>query len=70
MYGGKLFLARYPLKTNNNIINLEVIKEILENDKINTSLIDDYRYYNKNKKKGEKITKNHILYTRELSSPL
>ena len=61
MYGGKLFLARYPLKTNNNIINLEVIKEILENDKINTSLIDDYRYYNKNKNGLIKIKESSLI---------
>ena len=50
LYEGRPLSARYPLKNNSNNINLEIIKEILEKQKINISLIDDYRYDNKNKK--------------------
>ena len=50
MYEGRPFSARYPLKVDNENINLKVIKEILEKEKINISLIDDYRYCKKNKK--------------------
>ena len=61
LYGGKRFCARYPLKNNTNIINLRIIREILEKDKINISLIDDYRYYNKNKNGLIKIKESSLI---------
>jgi len=61
MHGGKQFCAKYPLKTNNNHISLEIIKEILEKDKINISLIDDYRYYDKNKNGLIKIKESSLI---------
>ena len=61
MYGGKKFCARYPLKNNRNNINLEIIREILEKDKVNIALIDDYRYYNKNKKGLIKIKESSLI---------
>ena len=61
MYGGKKFCVRYPLKANSSTINLEVIREILEKDKINISLIDDYRYYNKNKNGLIKIKESSLI---------
>ena len=70
IYEGRPLSAKYPLKTNINEINLELIKEILEKEKINIFLIDDYRYDNKNKKGLIKINEatkipikqNEILY--------
>ena len=60
-YGGKQFCARYPLKNKCNFINLKIIREILEKDKINISLIDDYRYYNKNKNGLIKIKESSLI---------
>jgi len=70
IYEGRPLSAKYPLKTNIKEINLELIKEILEKEKINISLIDDYRYDYKNKKGLIKINEatkipikqNEILY--------
>ena len=50
LYDGKPFCTLYPLKMKENNINLTLIKSILEQDKVDISMIDDYRYFNKKKK--------------------
>jgi hypothetical protein len=61
LYEGRPFSARYPLKNKTKNINLEVIKEILEKEKINISLVDDYRYDNRNKKGLIKIEESSLI---------
>ena len=62
MYEGRPLSARYPLKNNNNNINLKLIKEILEKEKINIFLIDDFRYYNKSKDGFIKIKESSLIF--------
>ena len=61
MYGGIPFYLNYRLEENENKFNLNLIKNILKRDKINTSKIDDYRYLNTKKNCYIKI-KEHSSY--------
>ncbi len=49
MYEGKPFYVNYPLKNKEKKFNLELIKSIIKGDKIDISIIDDYRYLNQSK---------------------
>ena len=55
LYNGKMFYINYPIKVLQKNINIELIKEIIAKDQIDTSIIDDYRYYNTKKNAFIKI---------------
>ena len=57
----KPFCINYPLKNKEKNYNLNLIKSILEKDKIDISIIDEYRYLDKNKNGFIKI-KESFLY--------
>ena len=61
MYEGKPFYVNYPLKNKETKFNLELIQSIIKGDKIDISIIDDYRYLNKSKNGFIKI-KESLLY--------
>ena len=61
MYGGIPFYLNYRLEENENKFNLNLIKNILERDKIDISKIDDYRYLNTKKNCYIKI-KDNLFY--------
>ena len=63
LFGGKPFYSKYYLKSKKKIFNLELIKDIISEEKIDTSIIDDYRYYNKSKN-------GFIRMKEEISYPL
>ena len=49
LYEGKPFYINYTLKSKIKSFSFDLIKKILSEDHIDISIIDDYRYYNKNK---------------------
>ena len=69
LYEGKPFYINYTLKTKIKSFNIELIKEIISQDEIDISIIDDYRYYNKTKNGFVKI-KDSISYPLELNEIL
>ena len=69
LYEGKPFYINYTLKTKIKTFNIELIKEIISQDEIDISIIDDYRYYNKTKNGFVKI-KDSISYPLELNEIL
>ena len=69
LYEGKPFYINYILTSKIKTFNIELIKKIISEDEIDISIIDDYRYYNKNKNGFIKI-KESISYPLELNEIL
>ena len=69
LYEGKPFYINYTLKSKIKTFTIELIKKIISEDHIDISIIDDYRYYNKNKKGFIKI-KDSTLYPLDLNEIL
>ena len=69
LFEGKAFYTIYSLKSKIKTFNLDLIKKVISEDQIDISIIDDYRYYNKNKNGFLKI-KDSIFYPLDLNEIL
>ena len=69
LYEGKPFYINYTLKSKLKTFTIDLIKKIISEDQIDISIIDDYRYYSKNKKGFIKI-KELISYPLDLNEIL